>query len=258
MATRKRVAKSYAAEAPPPKLGGMVAQVGFVVLAAVLVYSFVSVTRDGEMRRRCTAPCMLRPDYMGAEKMAPNFTLKDLKGKDVSLWDYRGKVVVLNFWTSSCRPCLEEMPEVADLTRILADRPDVAVVAVSVEDEPSQDIAVLKSVLGGDPPFTALVDTESKVVGAKYGTHLFPETWFIDKRGVIRARFDSGRAWSNAAVVEYVDDLRKDGYCPVNVETFNDPARRGLVHRAVPGDPKNAFDVAAAKLCKDEAGEALE
>lgn len=226
---KKRVAKSYAVEASSPKLGGVVAQVGFVAVAAVLVYSFVSVTRDGEMRRRCTAPCMLRPDYMGAEKLAPNFTLKDLKGNDVSLWDYRGKVVVLNFWTSSCRPCLEEMPEVADLARILADRHDVAVVAVSVDDEPSQDLAVLKSVLGSDPPFTALVDTESKIVGQKYGTHLFPETWFIDKQGIIRARFDGAREWTNPLFVNFIDALRGGEFCPVKIDGNSLGGRAGRI-----------------------------
>jgi peroxiredoxin len=251
-------AKKYAKSDSAAGMTAVAVQLGFVLVAAVLVYSFVSVTRDGEMRRRCVAPCLLRPDYMGADRIAPEFTLSDLKGQKVSLWDYRGKVVVMNFWSSSCRPCLEEMPEIADLARILADRRDVAVLAVSIDDDASQDLAILKSVLGTDPPFTSLVDPDSTIIGPKYGTHLFPETWFIDKRGVIRARFDGGRQWSNSAVVEYVDDLRKDGYCPVDVKVVNDAATHRPVHRAVPDDSSKAFDVAAAKLCTDQAGEALE
>ena len=68
----------------------------------------------------------------------PSFTLKDTRGHDVSLDSYRGKVVVLNFWTKTCQPCMEEMPEIADLARILGSMKDVAVVTVST-DETAQE-----------------------------------------------------------------------------------------------------------------------
>src|SRR5690606_1952785 len=99
----------------------------FVVVAAIGVYSFVSVSKEAETRRRCSPTCLLRPTYAGHAKKAPNFTLKDTKGAEVSLESYRGRVVVLNFWTKTCAPCMEEMPEIAELTRILAPKKDVAV-----------------------------------------------------------------------------------------------------------------------------------
>ena len=52
----------------------------------------------------------------------------------------------------------------------------------------------------------------------KFGTHLFPETWVIDKRGVIRARFDGQRRWSDPTFVELVDQVRRNGYCEVAVK----------------------------------------
>ncbi len=189
----------------------------FVACAAVIVYSFVSVAREGETRRRCSSLCLLHPNYAGADRRVPAFTLTDMNGKTVSSDGLRGKVVVLNFWTKTCGPCLEEMPEIVELTKILKDRPDVAVVTVSTDDGPNDVRDTLKSVLREDPPFTILFDPDSKVVGAKFGTHLFPETWLIDKRGVIRARFDGAREWSNSAVVELVDELREGVYCPVTV-----------------------------------------
>src|SRR5580693_3400325 len=68
-----------------PDLGKILAQVGFVIVAALFVYGFVAVTKEGETRRVCSAPCFLHPDYMAADRRAPDFTLKDLQGASVSL-----------------------------------------------------------------------------------------------------------------------------------------------------------------------------
>ena len=193
---------------------GPVAHLAFVIIAAIGVYSFVSVAKEGEMRRRCAPTCILRPNYAGYEKKAPSFTLKDTKGHDVSLESYRGKVVVLNFWTKTCGPCMEEMPEIADLARILKPMKDVAVVTVSTDETAQEANDVLKAVLKEDPPFPVLMDPELTVVRDKFGTSLYPETWIIDKNGVIRARFDGAREWSNATVVELVNQIRSGGYCP--------------------------------------------
>ena len=59
----------------------LVAYLVFVLAASAIVYSFVSVAREGETRRRCTPVCLLKPEYAGANRRAPDFTLKDLEGK---------------------------------------------------------------------------------------------------------------------------------------------------------------------------------
>jgi len=174
-----------------------IAHLAFVAAAAVAVYSFVSVARESETRRRCTPTCLLRPNYAGHERKAPSFALKDAKGKTVTLDDYRGKVVVLNFWTKTCGPCMEEMPEIADLTRILAPKSDVAVVTVSTDETGEDAYGTLKAVLREEPPFPILMDPELTVVRDKFGTSLYPETW------------------SSATVVELVEQLRGGSYCHV-------------------------------------------
>jgi peroxiredoxin len=203
---------------PPVRVGPILAQLAFVALAALFAYGFVSVTKEGETRRVCSAPCFLHPDYMAADRRAPGFSLKDLRGNTVSLESMRGKVVVLNFWTKTCGPCLEEMPELAELTKILRDRPDVAVVTVSVDDGPDDVKPTLQTVLRGEPPFAVLFDPESAIVREKFGTRLFPETWFIDRQGVIRARFDGAREWANPLIVDYIDALRRGDYCSVKID----------------------------------------
>jgi peroxiredoxin len=194
---------------------GTLAHLAFVLVAAIGVYSFVSVAKDGEMRRRCTPTCILRPNYAGYERKVPSFTLKDTRGHDVSIESFRGKVVVLNFWTKTCQPCMEEMPEIADLTRILKPYDDVVVLTVSTDETANDATATLKAILKEEAPFRVLMDPELEVVRGKFGTTLFPETWIIDKNGVIRARFDTARDWSNATVVELVQQIRGGGYCPV-------------------------------------------
>lgn len=191
-----------------------VAHLLFVAAAALGVYSFVSVAKEAETRRRCGPTCLLRPNYAGYEKKAPSFALKDVKGKDVSLDSFKGKVVVLNFWTKTCGPCMEEMPEIADLARILKPMNDVAVVTVSTDETAEEAHGTLKAVLREEPPFPILMDPDLKVVRDKYGTSLYPETWIIDKDGVIRARFDGAREWSSATVVQLVEQIRSGGYCP--------------------------------------------
>jgi peroxiredoxin len=207
-----------AAEPQVPNPSAIVAQIAFVLLAALFVYGFVSVSKEGEARRVCSAPCYLHPDYLAADRIAPGFSLKDLHGNTVTLESLKGKVVVLNFWSKTCGPCLEEMPELADLTKILADRADVAVITVSSDDGPEAVKPTLQTVLHGEPPFAVLFDPDAKVITGKYGTHLFPETWLIDKRGVIRARFDGARDWTNPLVVNFIDALREGDYCPVKID----------------------------------------
>lgn len=191
----------------------------FVLLAAVLVYSFVTVAREGEARRECSAICLMHPNYAGASKTAPDFHLKDMKGNDVALSSFRGKVVVLNFWASWCAPCRDEMPDLGELAHILAPQKDVALVTVSVDSGPDEVHELLKQLLREEPPFPVLFDPNGDTaVGPKFGTHQFPETWLIDKRGVIRARFDGARQWSTPVVVEAIQEMRGDNYCPVEIK----------------------------------------
>ena len=211
------------------------AHVMFVIVAAVGVYSFVSVAKEGEGRRRCSATCLLKPNYAGYEKTAPGFKLKDIKGHDVSLDMYKGKVVVLNFWTKTCGPCMEEMPEIADLARILKPKDDVVVITISTDDTAQDASDTLKALLKEEPPFAVLIDPDAKNVTGKWGTTLYPETWIIDKNGVLRARFDGAREWSNAAVVQYVDQIRSGGYCEVQARDGKFVGKEAAVCESING-----------------------
>jgi peroxiredoxin len=195
------------------------AQAAVIALGASFVYSFVSAARDGEQRRVCATLCHLSPEYSARNRLAPDFELRGLDGQTVQLSDYRGKTVVLNFWTKTCRPCLEEMPSLAELARVLRVRGSAVVVTVTTDESADDARATLASVLGGQAPFTTLVDADSVIVAGKYGTKLFPETWIIDPNGVIRARFDGPRDWSSPLAVELAESFRSPVTCSIEFDT---------------------------------------
>src|SRR5882672_6172552 len=135
-------------------------QAAFVLIAAVAVYSFVAAARDGERRRVCAPLCHLRPNYAARNRTAPDFELPSLRQGKIRLSSYRGKTVLLNFWTKNCRPCLEEMPSLADLASSLKEDPAVVILTVST-DESLEDVrSTLTSVLGTEPAFVTAVDPE--------------------------------------------------------------------------------------------------
>jgi peroxiredoxin len=194
-------------------------ELAFIGCAALGVYGFVTAAKDSETRRSCTSLCALQPDYAAQNRLAPDFELPSINGNKVKLSSYRGKVVILNFWTKTCRPCLEEMPSIADLAKALKAHPNVALVTITTDEDAKDARDTMKSVLGGgDPPFEVLIDADSKIVGDKYGTKLFPETWFIDGQGVIRARFDGGRSWASPMIVDLAQSLSNPVQCEVAFE----------------------------------------
>jgi peroxiredoxin len=197
------------------KPSAALAQVAFIAVAAVGVYAFVGAAQHDMRRASCTALCKLHPAYAGGDRLAPDFELPDMSGHRVKLSSFRGKIVVLNFWTKTCNPCLQEMPSIAVLDKIARGRGDFVVLTVSTDEGPGAVKDTLKVALEGDPTFPVLFDPEASVVNDHYGTHLFPETWIIDADGVIRARFDGAKDWSTALALEVIDNVGKAGACPV-------------------------------------------
>jgi peroxiredoxin len=141
-----------------------------------------------------------------AERLrAPDFTLRDRRGRQWSLADQRGKVIVMNFWTITCQPCLEEMPTLDALARIAAeDWGDVEVVTVSTD----RGWDAVATVLPAEPATTVLFDPEKEVVTDMFGTSLYPETWIIDRDGIIRFRYDGALDWSDPLVLDVIELFR--------------------------------------------------
>ncbi len=197
------------------------AQLGFIAVAALAVFGFVQAAQSDQRRTSCSALCALGPNYANRNRIAPDFELPDMSGKKVRLSDFRGKTVILNFWTKTCGPCKEEIPALAELAGTLKKHDNIVLLTVSTDDGPDAVRDTLKVLLdqngttdavkNGEAPFPILFDPELDVVRGKYGTTLFPETWIIDPRGVIRARFDRALDWSSALAIEVAEMANTPG-----------------------------------------------
>jgi peroxiredoxin len=135
---------------------------------------------------------------------APGFELPDLEGtRRLRLADLRGRVVLLNFWATWCKPCEDEMPAMERLYHRLRG-PEFELVAISVDTDP-EAVARFRERLGLS--FPILLDPRSEVSRA-YQTTGYPESFLIDRAGNLASqRFVGPRAWDDpdyVAVVERV------------------------------------------------------
>lgn len=144
------------------------------------------------------------PHYLGASLLAPDFTLPRQDGGEWSLSDHRGKVIVMNFWTVTCKPCIQEMPTIELLAEIVEPWGDVEVVTVST-DRSWDEVATIIPI---QSRITSLLDSDRQVVTGKFGTKLFPETWIIDADGVVRFRFDGALDWSDPVALDLIRAYR--------------------------------------------------
>jgi peroxiredoxin len=133
---------------------------------------------------------------------APNFTLRDLQGRDVSLEDLKGQVVFLNFWATWCPPCRNEMPSMEKLYRRMEGR-NFAMLAVDLQESEEQ---VRRFVDTAGYSFPVLLDSSGRT-GAAYQVSGIPTTYIIDKQGNVLARVVGGREWHTPEIIELFLDL---------------------------------------------------
>ena len=143
-----------------------------------------------------------RPPRIGTN--APDFTVQDADRK-VSLSELHGQVVVLNFWATWCAPCVEEIPSLIGMSERMKAK-GVTVVGVSIDVDGDAYHRFLKD---HGVPFLTVRDPDQKS-SRLYGTSGWPETYIIDRDGVVRRKFIGPVDWNSVEVTEFLTKLSQN------------------------------------------------
>jgi peroxiredoxin len=141
-----------------------------------------------------------------AGKTAQDFSL-EFAGKPGHLTDFKGKVVVLNFWATWCPPCVEETPALNRLQKYIESRSGV-VLGVAADEDP---VAYEKFLHEQGVVFPTYRDPSTRdnhsPIAQEYGTSMYPETYVIDRHGKIARKFIGFQQWDSPDMLAYFDSI---------------------------------------------------
>ncbi|MFA7383140.1 MAG: TlpA disulfide reductase family protein [Desulfurivibrionaceae bacterium] len=146
------------------------------------------------------ASCGQRPEVAEVGKPAPDFTLVDTKGKTWKLAELKGQVVFLNFWATWCPPCRQEMPSMQAVHASMA-KDKFTMLAVLSNDDPALADAMAAKI---GTTFPILIDPANKA-GQAYGLTGVPETYIIDKQGILREKFIGAVHWASTESLQMLN-----------------------------------------------------
>jgi cytochrome c biogenesis protein CcmG, thiol:disulfide interchange protein DsbE len=132
---------------------------------------------------------------------ANDFTVKD-SDRTVSLNQFRGQVVVLNFWASWCSPCVAELPSMMEMQDRLRNR-GVTVLGVSIDVDGD---AYHRFIQQKNVNFLTVRDPDQRVAGM-YGTSVWPESYIIDREGLMRRKVVGPINWDSPDILEFLSKL---------------------------------------------------
>lgn len=133
---------------------------------------------------------------------APDFSITADNGSSVSLHNFGGKVLVLNFWATWCPPCIDELPSLNQFQKDFANS-GVVVLGVSVDKDPKAYKRFLDRV---NVSFLTARDPDNKL-NAEYGTFKFPESYIINSDGKVVMKIINETNWTDDKMVNYIKSL---------------------------------------------------
>ncbi len=136
---------------------------------------------------------------------AKDFKLSDIKGEMHTLEDFRGKYVLVNFWTMSCNVCKSEMTTLQSAFDLL-DRDDLVIISVHAGN-PSEDVGSVLEL--NDISFPVLFDTDLQL--GDWGVPTMPTTFIINPDGSIRYRAVGTRVWSSPFMIDFIQGILDSG-----------------------------------------------
>jgi peroxiredoxin len=135
--------------------------------------------------------------------LAPGFSLENLRGESVGLADFRGKVVLLNFWATWCPPCRREIPSLERLYQLRKDT-GFEIVAVSVD---RTSLSKVSSFVADQRMSFPVLVNPSGDVGQRYWMRSVPSSFLLDKKGIIKWKVIGAREWDDAQTLAKIDQL---------------------------------------------------
>ena len=174
----------------PPKASSVsdrLLQAGMVAMLALFCFALYS---------------SLHETVVNAGDKAPDFTVTADSGQTFTVHNFKGRLLLLNFWATWCAPCVEEVPSLNQLARQLGPQ-GLVVLGVSVDKDPN----AYKNFLQHFPvSFQTARDPDEKV-NLKYGTIQFPESYLIDRDGKVVEKFISAQNWASPEMIQHVQSL---------------------------------------------------
>lgn len=138
-------------------------------------------------------------------KPAPDILLAAMDGSPLKLSELKGKVVLLNFWATWCPPCREEVPSMVRLNNIMSGKP-FQMLAVSIDEGGKPAVESFLNSIGQSLP--AYIDPTTKAAKI-YGITGVPETFIIDRNGIIAKKVIGPLEWDNKEVIDFLENLMK-------------------------------------------------
>lgn len=164
-------------------------------LVRIIIFLIVVINRDH------ISP--LHPSSLSASESAPEFELIDIDGKAHRLSDYRGNIVILNFWATWCKECVAEMPSLDALYKKFKNG-NFIVLGVSIDRKNDTVLKLLKKIPVSYP---ILLDKKGEVFVKRYTVIGLPTTFIIDGDGLIAERIIGGRDFNSGKFVKKIDNL---------------------------------------------------
>ena len=180
---------------PSASKKGITKQVVFLIVLALIVGLVVAV--QFASKRSGTRKIIGRGDR------APEFRLMSVDGTQVDLAGMKGKVVMVHFWATWCPPCVEELPTLAVLNNAMTGK-DFVLLAVSVDEGGAGVVTAFLQKNGLNLP--VLLDPGHETASL-YGTFKFPETYIIDRGGIVRQKVIGAMDWRDSQALQMLNDL---------------------------------------------------
>lgn len=139
------------------------------------------------------------------EKGIPDLHFKDIYQNPLSIKDFKGKVLIINFWASWCEPCVQEFPSMLDLIHKMSGK--VQILAISADYNKEDLLLFLKAFKAENNPYFHVVWDKDQKIAKQFGTTALPESYILDRQGKLIKKVSGAENWSSPDAISYFERL---------------------------------------------------